>query len=101
MAERWLDKVSETDDAGTHVLYKLDQRLFRRYTRNASEVNILKGQFADDVALLATTREAADQAIKTYGDVATSFGMTVSLQKTKFLVASVDVLEEDKLPITI
>ena len=38
-------------------------------------------QFADDVALLATS-EKMELAISTYIEVASSFGLTVSLQKT-------------------
>ena len=64
MAERWLGKVSNADNVGTHVLYKLDQQLFRQYIRNTSEIIFLKGEFADDEALLITTWEAAEQAIK-------------------------------------
>ena len=37
----------------------MDQQLFRRSTSNACDVRIHKEEFADDVVLLASTREAA------------------------------------------
>ena len=51
-----------------HV-YKMDQQLFRRSTRNACDVRIHKEEFADDVALLASTREAAGIAVRVYMEV--------------------------------
>ena len=53
------------------------------------------------MVLLSTTREAAEQAIKSYDDVSTFFRMTVSLQKTKFLHAGQDVQDDERLPIGI
>ena len=61
------------------MFYKLDQQLCRRYTRNARE-------FADDVALLATSCIVAEAAILAYFSEARQFGLTVSTPKTKFLV---------------
>ena len=52
----------------TCILYKL---VFRRNTRGASS-DITECQFADDVVLLSTTREAAEIAINTY-KLVTSF----------------------------
>ena len=86
VAERWLEKVQNEEDVGTRVLYRLDQQLFRKNARNACEVVANKGEFADDVVLLASTRQAAEVAIRTYMEVTQSFGLTVSIQKTKFMV---------------
>ena len=61
------------DGAGTRVLYKLDKQLFRRSTRGAREMVFFKGEFADDVALLATTRGAAQVSINTYSEVCSLF----------------------------
>ena len=58
-------------------------------------------EFADDVALLATTRAAAEEAIRTYASVASDFGMTVSIQKTKFMVVGRGIGDEDLQPIAI
>ena len=35
VAERWLDRVKEEEGVGTVLMYKMDQQLFRRSTRNA------------------------------------------------------------------
>ena len=82
-------------------LYKLDQQLFCRYTRNACETIMHKGEFADDVVLMASTREAAEAATRAYIEVTKAFGLTVSLQKTKFMVVGRGVLEEEKLPLAL
>ena len=58
--EKWLEKVKNVDGAGTHILYRLDKQLFRRSTKGACMECFRKCQFADDVALLATTSEAAE-----------------------------------------
>ena len=44
------------------LLYKLDQQQFRGSTKNASEISMDKGEFADDVVLVASTRKAAEAA---------------------------------------
>ena len=66
MAERWVDRVNNIDGVGTYVSYKLDKQLFRQSVRGACEMVFFKGEFVDDVAQLATTREAAELAINTY-----------------------------------
>ena len=85
---------------GTYLRYKLDHQLFRRpTTRNADELHLNECQYADDAALLATTRAGAEQVLTSYIEVAAEFGLTVSLPKTKLLVAGHAVQEEDKAPI--
>ena len=76
MAERWLEKVCDMEDVRTRLFYKYDQQLFRRYTKNASEGVVHKCEFTDDVALLATNRAAAEEALRLYSGVASEFGLT-------------------------
>ena len=45
---------------GTCIHYKLDQQLYRRSTRGAEQECLTECQFADDVALLATTHGGAE-----------------------------------------
>ena len=97
---RW-NKINNIQEVGAHILYKLDKQLFRRYTKGAKEKYITEGQFADDVALLTVTREAAERAVGLYQSVAKSFGMTVSINKTKFMVIGSNITHEDKLPIKV
>ena len=101
VAERWTERVKDLEGVGIDILYKLDQHLFRRSTRGASEACLLKGEFADDVVLMAQSREAAAVALRAYVDVARDFGMTVSVSKTKFMVVGSEVLEEEKAPISV
>jgi len=101
VAERWAEKVKEIDDVGTLMLCKQDNHLFRRSTRNADEVLLKKGEFADDVVLLARSRDAACAAIRSYVEVASSLGLTVSFVKTKFVVVGTGVTDEEKRPLVV
>ena len=60
--EECLDKVKNVEEARTHILYRLDKQLFRRSTKGACMECFRECQFADDVALLVTTCEAAETA---------------------------------------
>ena len=72
------------EGVGIHLHHKSDGKLFWRYLRNACESYLTECQFADDTALLATTREGAEQG---YMEVAQDFGLTVSTAKTKVMVS--------------
>ena len=72
--ERWAVRVSELEEVGSSILYKMDGKLFRRSTRGSHQVRLTDCQFADDAALLATTRHGAEQAILHYISVAKVFG---------------------------
>ena len=99
VAEKWAEAVEDVEDVGVDLLYKLDQQLFRRCTRGASEVMVTKGEFADDVVLVASTREAAEAVGRAYVAVTGALGLTVSFPKTKFMVVGCGVTEEDRLPL--
>ena len=98
VAEKWIEAVQGLKEAGVEMHYKLDQQLFRRSTRGASKVRVHKGEYADDVVLVASSREAAEAAGRAYVDVTKALGLTVNLSKTKFMVVRCGVTEEDKLP---
>ncbi len=100
MAEIWMERVKDVDDAGTKILYNLDQYLFRRSTQKAREICLRKGEFADDVVLMAQSKEAA-ATLRVYMKVAKEFGLTVSVSKTKFLMVGGTATEEDKAPIVV
>ena len=51
------------------------------------------------MALLATSRAGAEEAIRAYHSTAAAFGLTVSYSEIKFLVAGHGVTEEDMFPI--
>ena len=53
--EHWVERVADIAGVGISVKHKHVRKLFRRY-RNADKTRFTKLQFADDTALLATTR---------------------------------------------
>ena len=83
MIERWSERVLNFEGCGLHLRCTLDQKLFRQYTRNAEEKKITDCQFADDAALLATTKAGAERVTEEYMKVAQDFGLTLSIQKNK------------------
>ena len=64
--ECWRARIRNIDGVGVDLKYKQDDKLFRRYTRNADETRLTEFQFADDTALLATTRASAEEALHQY-----------------------------------
>ena len=80
--ERWLARVDGV------VQCKYDQQLFRRYTRNAMISWLTECLFADDDALLASTRSGAKTAMSVYQQ---NFGLTVSLPKHMVTGRAVEV----------
>ena len=77
------------------IKYKLDRKLYRRYTRNASEKKVTECQFADDGALLASMRPGAEKTALEYQQASRDFGLTVSIPKTKHMVTGRLVEGED------
>ena len=70
VTERWLSQIRNAESVGTTLLYKLDQQLFCTSTSRADEFDIDECQFADDVALLATSPAGAEEAIGAYHSTA-------------------------------
>ena len=82
VVKRWRDRVKDHPGIGVNLPYKLDGKFFRRYTRNASEKKVWECLFADDGALLATSREGAEKAVQEFQEVGKSFGLIVNIAKT-------------------
>ena len=101
VAERWSERVAGAEGVGIVLKYKMDGKLFRRYTRNACETKITECQFADDAGILATTREGAELAMGEFSRTADDFGLTVSFLKTKMMVAGRDVVDADVEPLQV
>ena len=101
VVERWTARLEDTDGVGVYLRHKDDGKLFRRYTRNASQTTATECQFADDAALLATTRAGAERSLLEYVQVASDFGLTVSIPKTKVMVTGSDVTDADRAPLYI
>ena len=49
---------------GVNLSYKYDHKLFRRYTSNAVGRKLTGCFFADDGALLASTRSGGEKAVR-------------------------------------
>ena len=96
VVERWKERIQDVDDVGVLLNYKMDRKLFRRYTRNASQAQLTEGQFADDAAPLATSHRGAEIAITEFSGAASDFGLKVSFTKTKMMAAGREVSAEDQ-----
>ncbi len=98
-AEEWTSRMKHVEGAGVYLRHNDGGKLFRRYTRKSEVTQLNECQFADDAALLATTREGAEKALKEYMQVASDFGLMVSLHKTKVMVTGQTATEEEKAPL--
>ena len=89
------------DDAGIgiSVARHRTDRLFNARSVACASMPILECQFADDAALLASTREGAERAIIAFQDVAAGFGLKVNTSKTKFMPVGVGLSPSDSVPI--
>ena len=99
--ERWRAGLAGVDGIGVVVKSKFDKKLFRCYTRNATESRMTECLFADDGALLASSREGAERAASEYQSTSGKFGLSVSIQKMKHLVAGREADESGETPITV
>lgn len=96
MMECWHERVRHTEGVGVSLKYKMDGKLFRRYTRNAMERELTTCMFADDSALLASTKEGSEKAVQVFNSTSSDFGLTMSIPKTKHMVTGRAVLDQDK-----
>ena len=99
--EHWKQKLNGVDGVGVHLCYKYDQKLFRRYIKNASHCLLSDCLFADDGALLASSRAGMELSIKEYQSTCSSFGLTVSAPKTKHMVSGRMTVESDRESISV
>ena len=97
--ERWLVRVEDTEEVGITIKYKQDKKLFRRYTKNACERKITECQFANDAALLSSSRSSAEKTAIEYKQTNKDFGLTVSIPKTKHMIKGRLVEENDRTPV--
>ena len=67
------------------MLYKHGRKLVGDRTAKSrlQEVRVTESQFADDVAIYATSRAAFEKATAEFVSTAAEWGLTVSLEKTK------------------
>ena len=95
----WLKAIQSIDDVGLAYRYKLDGKLMFRRRRSDSPFRLTDCQFADDSVLMASSRQAAQSALDAFASIASSFGLSINVVKTKFFVACCGVIESDRQPL--
>ena len=86
---------------GVTVKYRIGRKLVGDRTMKArlQEVRVTESQFADDVAVYATTREELEHAAEEFVKTAADWGLTVSLEKTKLITMGKQLTSNDDLPV--
>ena len=77
------------------LLYKCSGKLIAERTRSASSFTATELLFADDAAAVGTTRASMEKAAQVLEEVTSEWGLTVSVSKTKLLVAGVNCEDTD------
>ena len=83
------------DAAGFEVLYKVGGKLVGERTRRSSLFVITECLFTDDAALICSSRADMVIAARIFEEVTAEFGLTLSIPKTKLLVAGVNLTVEN------
>ena len=89
------------ESLGVKVFYKYGGKLVGERTRKPLSFEITELLFADDGVMVCCTRKDMEEAARVFDEVAAEFGLTVSVIKTKLLVAGCDIEEEDLAPLYI
>ena len=101
VVERWsavlLERGIEAGVAFRHMI----GALFPRSVRRAVPGAISDIEYADDAVLFASTRLAAERCTAAFSEVASSFGLCMSVAKTQFFVAGHGVTVEDRMGIQV
>ena len=92
----WLHRCNAV---GIEVLYKIGGKLVGECTRRPSLVQLNECLFADDTALICTSRSNMFIAAKAFEEVTKEFGLTLSILKTKLFVAGADLTIDDVSPL--
>ena len=88
----------QSGEAGVPILYQHGRKLVGDRTAKSRllKVHVTESQFADDFAMYTVTPEALVSASKRFVRLASCFGLTVSLPKTKGLAVE-SALSEDNI----
>ena len=97
----WQREVADMPEIGLPVSSNSGPSLlFKR--QKTDTINIHRDcQFADDSALIATTHHGATLALSRFMDVATRFGLTINLSKTKVMAVGFGISPEDRRPLVV
>ena len=94
--DRWL---SRCQAAGVEVQFKLGGKLVSERTRRPSSFVMSECLFADDAALVCSCRENMALAARMFDEVAGESGFTLSVPKTKLLLAGTGLTSDDLAPL--
>ena len=86
---------------GVRYLYKCGGKLVGERTRVPSTSWMTELSFANDAAVVASTREDLVKGTVELNSVVTACGLTISIPKTKFLVVGSYVMQSDLDPIVV
>ena len=84
---------------GIEVQYRIGGKLVGERTRRPLSFTVSECLFADDAALICSSREHMDVAAKVFEEVSAGWGLTLSVPKTKLLVAGVGLSTDDVSPL--
>ena len=99
--QRWSRVVEHVPGIGVPLAFNPGGSLYFKRKRTDDQTTINDCQFADDSALFATTRTAAALALDMFIDVSSAFGLTVNLDKTKFMAVGYGITDDDRLPLPV
>ena len=81
------------------VLYKIGGKLVGERTRRTLSFELSECLFADDAALICASRSDMVITARIFKKVTTEFGLTLSIPKTKLLVAGANLTTDDVAPL--
>ena len=99
--ECWQTKIEDVGGLGVNLRYNMTTS-----SSGGTPGMLLRGNFtgcffADDGALLASTRSDVERAVREYQIVCTEIGLTVSIPKTMQLVTGREIVGSDQSPIKV
>ena len=83
------------------MFYKYGGKLVGERTRRPLSFEITELLFADDGVIVCCMRQEMEEAVRVFDEVAAEFGLTVSVVKTRLLVAGSNLEEGDLAPLYI
>ena len=94
--DRWL---SLCQAAGVEVQFKMGGKLIGERTRRPCSFVLSECLFANDAALVCSFKANMVLAVRIFDKVATEYGLTLSVPKTKMLVAGIGLTNDDLAPL--
>ena len=98
VVEQWRTKCREF---GVDVLYKCGGKLVGERTRKPLNIRVTELLFADDAVAIGTDRESMECAAAELERIIKAWGLTLSVVKTKLLVAGIPGTEEEMRPLVL